>query len=128
MFHCICALFGIIHYSENFEVPTDFLIYQFTLDFADFSSYYQNPICHRFIFVQKIKSKENKELMKRFKSLFKKSGKFSTVSGDGEIANMSKFFKKNDMYLHVKTKGNIHIWYSKTAALTYIPCQGTYII
>ena len=66
--------------------------------------------------------------MKRFKSLFKKSGKFSTVSGDGEIANMSKFFKKNDMYLHVKTKGNIHIWYSKTAALTYIPCQGTYII
>ena len=29
---------------------------------------------------------------------------FFTVSGDGEIANMAKFFRDHNMYLHVKTK------------------------
>ena len=59
----------------------------------------------RMIFVEKIKSKLNSELKKKYKSLFKQSGPFNTVSGDGEIENMKKWFKEKNMYLHIKPKG-----------------------
>ena len=52
-----------------------------------------------------IKSKTNPELEKGLDKIFKRSGKFQIISGDGEIDNLRKYFQDNSMHLNTKARG-----------------------
>ena len=57
---------------------------------------------NRYIATELIKTKKNKELFKKLKTVFDRLGKFYMISGDGEFSNVKQFFKAQAMYLHTK--------------------------
>ena len=67
-----------------------------------------NRFCYlksRFVWTEKIRTKNNPELEEKLTKIFKKSGHFYTCSADGESMNIKKFFKKQNIYLSIKPTG-----------------------